>query len=665
MIGKKIKLPKWAKSIPIVLLLLGSDYCQSQTKKLDSLLLQINQHQKRDTVRVKLIIDYALNAANDNTTKLLPYLNEAVNISKEKKYLRGLQTAYLHLQIYYSDRGDVEKAKVYGDTAMHYLKNDASKLAMTNLAWLHNNMAGDYAKLGDYQQAINNLIKAATIFERYDPKSLAATYGNIALMYAYLLLPERAMEYDKKAIAAAEKTGDILNITRRNLGYTSRLIDAKKYSEAEQVLDKIEPFVMKLDNSSTYIFFYQSRGLVSKGRNRYDEAVSYLKKAYGYTLKNDDKLTQTVILDPLADVLQKAGRQAEAKQYLDTLLAKSLTYKIRDGELNAYRQLADWYGQKKDYRTANTFLLKRLSLSDSLSSEETKEKISMMEARFKVQGKDKEIKILQDEKKIQQLSLRQKSTLNYILAGGALVLIAFALLSYRNYRHRQKLQQQRITELETEKQLAATEAVLKGEEQERSRLAKDLHDGLGGMLSGIKLSLNTMKGNLIMTSENADAFEMSIGMLDNTIKEMRRVAHNMMPEMLVKYGLDTALKELCAEISRSTGLKANYQSLDMDKVDVEQSIAIAIYRIVQELSGNAIKHSEAKNLLVQIHALPDEKQLAITVEDDGKGFDPQQLETTTGMGWMNIRNRIDFLKGKLDIHSAPGGGTSVLLEINY
>lgn len=662
---KPTKLSKWTKPWLVLSLLLVSGFCQAQTKKLDSLVRKINQYQKRDTVRVKLIIDYALNAANDNTTKLLPYINEAISISKEKKYLRGLQTAYVHLQIYYSDRGDIEKARIYGDTAMRYLKNDTSKLAMTNLAWLHNNMAGDYAKLSDYQQAINNLIKAATIFERYEPNSLAATYGNIALMYAYLMLPEQAMEYDKKAIAAAEKTGDILNITRRNLGYTSRLIDAKRYSEAEQVLDKVESFVMKLDNSSTYIFFYQNKGLVSKGRNRYDEAVSYLKKAYDYTLKNDDKLTQTVILNPLAEVLQKAGRPAEAKQYLDTLLAKSLTYRIRDGELSAYRQLADWYGQKKDYRTANTFLLKRLSLSDSLSSEETKEKISMMETRFKVRGKDSEIKILQDEKKIQQLSLRQKSTLNYILAGGALALIAFALLSYRNYRHRQKLQQQRITELETEKQLSATEAVLKGEEQERSRLAKDLHDGLGGMLSGIKLSLNNMKGNLIMTSENADAFEMSIGMLDNTIREMRRVAHNMMPEMLVKYGLDTALKELCREISRSTGLQANYQSLGMDKISVEQSVAIAVYRIVQELSGNAIKHSDAKNLLVQAHALSDEKQLVVTVEDDGKGFDPKQLETATGMGWMNIRNRVDFLKGKLDINSAPGTGTSVLLEINY
>ena len=112
-------------------------------------------------------------------------------------------------------------------------------------------------------------------------------------------------------------------------------------------------------------------------------------------------------------------------------------------------------------------------------------------------------------------------------------MLIISLLLIRNYKNKQELQQRRITELETEKQLTATEDVLKGEEKERTRLAKDLHDGLGGMLSGIKHSLNAMKGNLVMTPENHQAFERSMDMLDSSIREMRRVAHNMMPEALV------------------------------------------------------------------------------------------------------------------------------------
>lgn len=231
-------------------------------------------------------------------------------------------------------------------------------------------------------------------------------------------------------------------------------------------------------------------------------------------------------------------------------------------------------------------------------------------------------------------------------------------------QNRQKLQQAKIDELETEKQLTATEAVLKGEEQERSRLAKDLHDGLGGMLSGIKYSLSNMKENLIMTPGNAQAFERSIDMLDSSIKEMRRVAHNMMPEMLVKYGLNIALQEYCAEINNSGVVHINYQPIGMEGVNFEQTIALTIYRIVQELVNNTIKHAAAQNILVQPHVSDENKFISLTVEDDGNGFDIALLKDAKGIGWTNIQNRVEFLKGTIDIKSSPGNGTSILIEIN-
>jgi signal transduction histidine kinase len=187
------------------------------------------------------------------------------------------------------------------------------------------------------------------------------------------------------------------------------------------------------------------------------------------------------------------------------------------------------------------------------------DRIEFLDAKYQAEKKETQISQLQSDKEIQRLNIRQKNVLNYILVAAALLLIIFAFLLYRNLKQKQKLQQQRINELETLQQLTATEAVLKGEEQERTRLAKDLHDGLGGMLSGIKYSLNTMKGNLIMTPDNHQAFERSMDMLDSSIKEMRRVAHNMMPEALVKFGLDTALKDFCNDINQSGALQVSYR----------------------------------------------------------------------------------------------------------
>ena len=202
------------------------------------------------------------------------------------------------------------------------------------------------------------------------------------------------------------------------------------------------------------------------------------------------------------------------------------------------------------------------------------------------------------------------------------------------------MQQQRISELETQQQLSATEAVLKGEEQERTRLAKDLHDGLGGMLSGIKYSFNIMKGNLIMTPDNAQAFERSMDMLDSSIKEMRRVAHNMMPEALVKFGIDTALKDFCNDINLTGVLRISYLSMNVENVMIDQTTAITIVQL-----------TKSNNILY------------LTVEDDGKGFDKSLLNAAKGIGWSNIQNRVDFLKASLDVKTENGRGTSVLIEL--
>jgi signal transduction histidine kinase len=169
-----------------------------------------------------------------------------------------------------------------------------------------------------------------------------------------------------------------------------------------------------------------------------------------------------------------------------------------------------------------------------------------------------------------------------------------------------------------------------------------------------------MKGDLIMTPENHQAFERSMDMLDSSIKEMRRVAHNMMPEVLVRFGLDAALKDFCNDINQNGVLHISYQSIGLANENPEQTTAITIYRIVQELISNTLKHAAAKTAIVQI--TKTETQLTVTVEDDGKGFDTVILKQSKGIGWTNIQHRVDFLKGKLDVSSQTGGGTSVHIE---
>jgi len=213
---------------------------------------------------------------------------------------------------------------------------------------------------------------------------------------------------------------------------------------------------------------------------------------------------------------------------------------------------------------------------------------------------------------------------------------------------------------EKEKQLVALTSIMQGQEAERARIAKDLHDGLGGMLSGIKLNVSAMKDNITVPGQNAGFFNKFISQLDSAIAEMRRVAHNMMPEALLKFGLNEAIKDYCDGINESKSVKIKFTQLGITQ-PLEKSVEVILYRIIQELTNNAIKHADAKNIFIQLSE--NENILNLTIEDDGKGFDKNQLKIIKGTGLQNVQSRVDYLKGTWNIESEIGKGTSIIIEI--
>jgi signal transduction histidine kinase len=240
------------------------------------------------------------------------------------------------------------------------------------------------------------------------------------------------------------------------------------------------------------------------------------------------------------------------------------------------------------------------------------------------------------------------------------------ILFLRSYRQKQKLakqeneiQKHKIKELENEKMLLATQSVLQGEETERKRLARDLHDGLGGLLSGAKIAFNNMKGNVMLDSENVGVFNHALGLLDTSITELRRVAHNMMPEALIKLGLQNALSDFCFELNKANPINIAFQFYGhFERIDA--NLEINAYRIIQELVNNAIKHSKAKELTVQM--IQEKERLCFIVQDNGIGFDITLLDPTKGVGLTSVKSRVDSFNGQMEIHSEPNNGTEITVE---
>jgi signal transduction histidine kinase len=165
-----------------------------------------------------------------------------------------------------------------------------------------------------------------------------------------------------------------------------------------------------------------------------------------------------------------------------------------------------------------------------------------------------------------------------------------------------------------------------------------------------------------MEQQDMKSFERNIDLLDSSIKELRRVAHSMMPEVLIKYGLDAALRDYCTFINTSGIIKVIYQSHGLENIGTNQTVNVTIYRVIQELLNNIVKHASATTAIVEINK--EGQKIVITVDDDGKGFDQAALQNGNGIGWANITNRLNYLKARVDIQSETGKGTSVNIDFD-
>lgn len=624
-----------------------------ETAKKDSMLKLLPQLND-DSARIMVLVKVSALYAKDNYDSAFLYMNRAVELAAEKK--STVCDPFVN----------------NGFFLLYYYK--------------HN-----------YKKAIEYAVRNITIGEKKgDDKLLAKTYNNLASANNESGNYKAAIEYSLKCLDLTEKINDSTGLPLRNLTVSNTYYNLRQYDKSVYYSKKAIEFGKQFNNSFAVLMGLNNMAAAYAGQHKIDSAISFEKQQYKLAQEEEDTMTMyyalvnlcqnhfingnpagvekySAILNSIipeitdkkaiAEIYNvKALRLMLRKEYVSAKaeLDSGIVFALRenaDALGNLYQTYSKFYFIQSRIKEAEDYAYKYDSLQTAANIKELNFYIEDLSVQYETEKKESQIKL-------QQAQLKQKSVLNYSLIAGASAMLVIFLLVYRSYKSRQKLQQLRIGELENEKQLAATAAVLKGEEQERTRLAKDLHDGLGGMLSGIKYSLSNMKGNLIMTPDNAQALERSIDMLDGSIREMRRVAHNMMPEVLVKYGLDTALKEFCNDIDNSGVLDVNYHAIGVTGMSLDQSIAITIYRIVQELVNNTIKHAGATHILVQLHRSEPEKLLTLTVEDDGRGFDTDTLKEAAGIGWKNIRSRVEFLKGKIDVTSGINNGTSVLIEIN-
>ncbi|HSK12759.1 MAG TPA: sensor histidine kinase [Phnomibacter sp.] len=609
-----------------------------------------------DTSRAFHTMMLAMYTEPDDLDSAHRLYTEAVDLalSKNLKYFAGLALRFQATPYNLSGERDKEIANIM--RAIDLLSSSDHPKARGELASCYGNLSTYYRMLENFDSAVNASLKAIAIMEEIgNNRKLVTACINLAMLYQALELPEKQMEYVSRALGYAKKTGEHKDLLLAYLQFGLYYTANNDHQRAKTYVDSSAPYYNEQMDFSTRQNYTLARAGTYQNLKMYDSALRYYKISYEEAKKIGSRWNICEPVMQIGYIYQQMENYGEAEKHvrigLEVAEADSIRFFMKQG----YGMLSDIYAATGNYKGAYEFRLKYDDIKDSILSEDRKKYTLDLEKRYETEKKDAQLKLHQAE-------LQKRRILNYSLMGGAAGLLLLLGLAYRNYGHKQALQQQRIAELETEKLLTASEAVMKGEEQERSRLAKDLHDGLGGMLSGIKHTMSAMQENLVMTEENEKAFARSMDMLDSSIREMRRVAHNLMPETLVKFGLDTALRDFCNEIDQSGVLKVTYHSIGLYNASIGDSTSISIYRIIQELMNNTIKHAAATSALVQVSMI--DSRISMTVEDDGIGFDTSILQGAKGIGWANIRSRVDLMKGQMDIRSGPNSGTSVHIELD-
>lgn len=639
------------KTLLLSLILVASAVYAQNGHKADSLLRALTVA-KEDTTKLNLLFDISDLYENSEPAKAKIFIKKAGELNKKLNSPKGIIKFYKYMTHVHAYLSENDSAIFYANQLYDYARETHDTLNM-GIGLI--NIGERYSFTSDYEKGLQYSLKGLKLLEGrgYGPRVEATVYGCIQVNYLVLKQYGKSVEFGKKAEQIERGLPGQRGLATTLINLANASAEMGDMEGSENYYTEAIVLVQKDNNYSLEAMAYQGLTGLSLKQKKIGKLKEYAEKGLALSEKLGDSFGMMASRQGLALYYLFEKKYDIAKRYAEEALELARKNKFIESEAVIMQTLANISFAANDIAGGYDYQENSIKISEAIFTESIARKDA--ELRVEYETEKKEAQIL-----LQQAQLKQKNTLNYILIGSTAALLIILVLSYRNYRSKKILQQRRISELETEKKLTATEAIIKGEEQERSRLAKDLHDGLGGMLSGVRHSLSSIKENLIMTEQNMNAFEHSLIMLDSSISEMRRVAHNMMPESLLKFGLDMALRDFCQQVTTSGILKVSYQSIEIADKNIEQSLAITVYRIVQELLNNSIKHASAKHAIVQV-AL-EGRQLLVTVEDDGKGMDPDILKSAKGIGWKNISSRLNYHNGKLDLRSSPDKGTSVYIE---
>ncbi len=577
-----------------------------------------------------------------NPDQVFEYAEKGLKVAEKAKDKKSISLIEESKARVYTYRGQYDLASESLDKALKLAKEIKDEEREACVYITLGVMSRNQSK---YELALDYYTKSLEIYERLGDKiNIMTIFSNMGSIHRSLFNTERALHYINQALKIAEEENNPLGIMAANSELTGIYFQLKDFEKANESNLKILETSRETGNKHYEVTALQGLSFVAAEEEDFEKALEYADECINIAREINNTVLIAGALSGIAEINGMLGRHKECCEAAieayemdpeDLHAIPTLLYCIIHSSIlmDEKEQAADYLGRYHEiYQQTNQSGLHQALLD--------------MEVKYETEKKEMQITSLEKEKSL------------YVWLGIAGLMVLLLIIGILIYRHRLNIQkrrtaEQQVKQLEQEKQLVATQAILDGETAERSRLAKDLHDGLGGMLSVIKLNLKDLKSPSVMEDEDVDRFGNALEMLDQSIGELRRVAHHIMPESLMRYGLKVSIEDFCRAIPG-----ANFYYLGEDP-KLDKQLEVLIYRCAYELINNAVKHAEATTINVQL--VVDNGIVSLTVQDNGIGFNPDEM--ANGSGLNNIKTRVSAYNGKLNIQSAPGKGTEISIEI--
>ncbi|RYD97774.1 MAG: tetratricopeptide repeat protein [Sphingobacteriales bacterium] len=617
-----------------------------------------------DTAGIDSLLNYANVLTMSQPDSAQELLVQVLDNSYRLQYSRGIAASLSNMGRISNIKGEHARSLAYYREARPYAEKGFKNKAL--LAMFYNCVSAPFYNLSRFDSMYYYTSKAEQLISNYQPKTLSdvlnmgGVYNNIGLLWAGVGNYEKTLYYLKRSLAiniAFPGNRDRLDLDAgtmySNIGMI--YIEQKDYDTAAVYLQKAVKLMP--ENAITCMGLGE---LAAEGGDP-EAAETHFRAAIKIARQSQNYANVISSSTRLGILFFNQQQYSKARE----ILLEVVRYSRNQGNIDmentgvAYRTLATIAAESGDYKQAYAWEHQGLQLLDSMKLKDKLLSLYALEAEIK--AKENETSSAGQRLQLNQSRYRFNLLLIISVAGILLVLGSFWLI-YSSVRNKQRRHKHELDNLKQEEAIKALQAMISGEEKERSRLAREIHDGIMVQFATIKMKLKSMPD--IYPNANTDTFFHSdyyrqiVVQMEDATRDLRHTAHNLMPDMLLQSGLEHAINYFCATVTRNTTIAVEFQQVGQVHL-LHKEFELHVYRIVQELLQNAIKHSQASRILVQL-ALLSETQFSLTVEDDGIGFDTAL--PSRGLGMYSIANRLQVLNGNMDVYSQKGKGTSISIE---